>query len=129
MRQFSGQLFMALFSVVIISISCAPSRFVKPLEDNQSAVNVAIGGPLIEYGTSTIPIPFLTATYGYGIDSSLTIFGGLNITSALYENLQVEVGIVKQLMNQKRYYPAITISPVINFIYHDPSPHPHPFYQ
>ncbi len=99
--------------------SCAPSHFVKPLEKKQHAANVSFGGPLIKFGTATIPIPFITATYGYGIDSTLTGFASLNVTSALYGNIQLEVGATKQLLKQKHYFPALSFNPVVNFIYHD----------
>jgi hypothetical protein len=64
-----------LFFHILIFYSCAPTRFVKPLDKKQQAVNLSLGGPLIGYSGLTIPMPFLTATYGYGIDSTLTGFG------------------------------------------------------
>lgn len=97
--------------------SCAPARFVKPLAKKQHTVALSLGGPLIKYSGATIPIPFLTACYGYGIDSTLTGFAGLNITSALYGNLQMELGATKQVLKQKKYIPAISLTPVVNFIY------------
>ena len=67
---------LALFTL----FSCAPARFVKPLADGGHAVNVAVGGPLFEFGNLVIPMPLLSAAYGYGVDSTLTAFGGVNIT-------------------------------------------------
>lgn len=97
--------------------SCAPSRFVKPLAAKQKAVNIAAGGPLVAYNSLTIPVPFVTATYGYGFDSTLTGFGSLNITSALYGNVQAELGITKNLFAQNGNAPGVSISPVANIIY------------
>jgi len=111
--------FIIFLGVLLVFESCAPSRFIKPLDEGESAVNLTLGGPMIEYGDASIPIPFVTATYGYGIDSSLTAFSSFNITSALYGNFQMEFGVVKQLAKQNRYWPAISISPVINIIYRD----------
>lgn len=102
---------------ILIFSSCAPSRFVKPLDKKQQALNLSLGGPLINYSSLTIPMPFLTATYGYGIDSTLTGFGSLNITSAVYGNLQMEIGATKRLLKQQGYFPAISINPVANIIY------------
>lgn len=109
-------LIICLFIILYFS-SCAPSRFVKPLAKKESAVNIAAGGPVINYNSLPIPAPFVTLTYGYGIDSSLTAFGSVNITSALYGNAQAEAGIVKRLMQQKGNRPGISISPVANVIY------------
>jgi len=97
--------------------SCTSIKFVKPLNKKQHSASVSLGGPLIKYGTATIPIPFLTADYGYGIDSSLTGFASFNITSALFGNFQMELGATKQLWKQNNYLPAISITPVGNIIY------------
>ncbi len=100
-----------------IATSCAPSRFVKPLGNDEQAVNLSLGGPVISYSDVPIPMPFLTATYGYGIDSTLTGFGALNLTSLFYGNVQAELGITKQLWAQKGNRPGVSISPVANIIY------------
>jgi hypothetical protein len=97
--------------------SCTPMRFVKPLDKKQQAANLSFGGALIRYNAATIPIPFLTAGYGYGIDSTLTGFATVNITSALFRNLQLDLGITKQILKQQKYYPAISVSPAFDFIY------------
>ena len=108
--------------LVILSlfiVSCAPSRFIKPLNKKQHAASISLGGPLIQYGNYTIPVPFLAANYGYGIDSTLTGFAGMNVTSALFGNAQLELGITKQLLKQHTYLPAISVTPQLNSIYRD----------
>jgi hypothetical protein len=97
--------------------ACAPSRFVKPLDKGQQAVNLSLGGPLIEFGGLVIPTPLLTATYGKGFDSTLTGFASVHLTSALYGNAQVELGMVKRLRRQNGAAPGISITPVANLIY------------
>ncbi len=109
---------LCLFILVLLT-SCSPARFVKPLAKKQHAANLSLGGPLIQYAKTTIPIPFLTASYGYGIDSSLTVFASLNITSALFGNVHLEPGISKQVIKQNRYRPALIVSPVMTVLYHD----------
>ena len=107
---------LVFFSIAFIW-SCAPTRFVKPLDKGEQAVNLSLGGAVIGYSSFAIPMPFLTATYGYGIDSSLTGFASLNITSAIYGNLQTELGITKRLWKQHAGLPAVSINPVVNFMY------------
>ena len=102
---------------ILLFGSCATSRFVKPLAKKEQALNLSLGGPLIGYGDATIATPFLTGAYGYGIDSTLTGFAALNITSAIYGNLQLELGATKKLSRQKGYIPALSVSPVLNIIY------------
>ena len=105
------------FILVVVLNSCSPARFVKPLAKGQHAANISLGGPLFKYGKTTIPVPFLTGTYGYGIDSTLTGLVSLNITSALYGNFQIEPGITKQILKQHKYWPAICFSPVFTILY------------
>jgi len=97
--------------------SCSPIKYIKPLDKNQHAATVSLGGPLIKFGTSTIPVPFLAANYGYGIDSSLTGFASFNVTSALFGNFQLELGATKQVLKQNNYYPALSITPIANIIF------------
>jgi hypothetical protein len=52
-------------------LSCAPSRFVKPLDKGQQAVNLSLGVPLIEFSGLAISTPLITATYGKGFDLAL----------------------------------------------------------
>jgi hypothetical protein len=104
-------------SFALLLASCAPTRFVKPLAARQHAANLSFGGPLIKFGTATIPIPFLTANYGYGIDSTLTGFASVNITSALFGNFQMELGATKQILKQHTYIPALSTTLQFNTIY------------
>lgn len=106
-----------VFLVAIILYSCAPARFVKPLAEKQQAVNLSLGGSLFEYNNITIPMPLLTAAYGYGIDSTLTGFGAINITSALYGNLQFELGATKRILMQRGSIPGVSVTPVANIIF------------
>ncbi len=106
-----------LVVLLLFLASCAPSRFVKPLDKNQQAINLSLGGPIISTDDFTIPLPFLTATYGYGLDSTLTGFGSVNLTSALYGNVQVEAGVVKNITQQHGGFPGISITPEANLIY------------
>lgn len=103
--------------LICLLFSCAPARFVKPLQKKEHAANVSLGGPLIKYGTATVPIPFITANYGYGIDSTFTGFASINITSALYGNFQMELGATKQILKQHKYVPALSLTPIANIIY------------
>lgn len=118
---FAKKIFMCkIWGVLIISLfllSCSPARFVQPLEKKQQAFDLSLGGPLFKYEDITIPMPFLSATYGYGIDSTLTGFGSINITSALYGNFQIELGVTKQFVKQNKYTPGISVIPVCNIIY------------
>ncbi|MDQ3191086.1 MAG: hypothetical protein M3Q58_05780 [Bacteroidota bacterium] len=109
-----------LFFALIVISSCAPTRFVKPLEKDQHAVSFNIGGPLVEFGGVTIPIPYTALTYGYGINDKTTGFGSIHTTSLLYGNIQSEIGILREIVKHdsiNRLIPGISLLVAGNFIY------------
>lgn len=110
-------------SLLLLTEACAPARFVKPLAAGQQAVSVSLGGPLINHSNATIPLPLLTAAYGYGLTPTLTGFGAVNITSALYGNAQVELGLTKQVLQPRGWVPGFSFSPAATIIYRNPDVH------
>ncbi len=102
---------------VICFSACAPSRFVKPLEKGQKAINVHLGGPLIGFAGTTIPIPFTSVTGAYGIKDDLTAFVSVHTTALAFGVFQTDFGVVKQLSEQKNFIPAITLNPVLNMAF------------
>lgn len=108
------------FGVILllcVFFSCSPTRYIRPLEKKQMAANLSLGGPLIKYGNATIPVPFLVANYGYGIQSNLTGFASVNVTSALFGNLQMELGATKELLSPELHWVGFSVTPVANIIY------------
>lgn len=103
--------------LLIVTISaCAPSRFVQPLAINEQAIGFNLGGSLIDYSGTTIPVPLTAITYGRGLKENLTIFGSLHTTSLLFNNLQLEAGAVFQWSKQEGWKPGLSNALVFNFI-------------
>jgi hypothetical protein len=96
--------------------SCAPTRFVKPLKKGQTAITASLGGPLILYGKTTIPVPLTSIAIGHGYENNITGFAGLHTTALLFGVLQTDIGMVKQLHKQDGWVPGISISPVLNLM-------------
>lgn len=103
-------------ALLAINQACAPSRFVEPLEKNEISIGGTFGGPVIDLGLS-IPMPVTTIEVGYGLDTNLTIFGGLHTTAALFGNIQLDAGVSYQFLEQKSVIPNISVTPGFNFIY------------
>jgi hypothetical protein len=116
--------FLKLFSMFLIMsgsfYSCAPARFVKPLEEGEQAVAFNAGGPLIGFAGTTIPVPFTALTYGKGISENTTAFGSLHLTSLAYGNVQTDIGVVREIYAQdtaKPLLPGISLTPAVNLVY------------
>lgn len=108
------------FLAVLLIASCAPSRFVKPLASGEESVSVSLGGPLIGFSGTTIPIPFTTLAYGKGLDDRTTVFGSLHITSFMYGNLQSDIGILREIIpydTDNRLIPGLSGTFVVNPVY------------
>lgn len=96
--------------------ACAPSRFVKPLAAGEQAIGFNLGGSLIDYNGTTIPVPLTALSYGNGLRENLTLFGSLHTTALLFNNLQLEVGAVSQWRQQEGWKPGLSNALAFNFI-------------
>ena len=97
--------------------SCTASRFVEPLDKGEITAGFNFGGPAIGFGGLTIPIPMLDAEVGYGLDTNLTVFGGINATSLYFNNIHVSGGATYQFLEQDRFIPNLSVSPSFQFVF------------
>jgi len=109
-------LYLLFLTTLLLFASCAPARFVEPLQKKEIAVGANFGGPVISQG-ATIPIPLTALEVGYGLDTNFTIHGGLHTSALLFGNLQIDAGLTYKLFDQKKYVPNISVNPGFNFIY------------
>lgn len=101
-------------AALVLLSGCAPSRVVRPLKKNEQTVSLAIGGPLIAYSNSTIPMPLATVSYARGLTSSTTAFGGLHLTSLAFGVLQLDAGACKQFYKNEKLGLGFTVNPAVN---------------
>jgi hypothetical protein len=101
-----------IFSLFVsFTFSCTPSRFVKPLEKGEHAVQGTFGGPVINVpGVALMPIPFTSIGYGFGIDDKTTVYGGFHTTASAFGVMQMDMGVTRSLLNDSLDY-GVSISP------------------
>ena len=97
-------------SLLLLIGSCAPSRFVEPLNKGTWAVGGNFGGPVIDFAGAPIPVPLTAVEVGYGLDSNLTVHGGLHTTSLLFGVGQIDFGATYKFLEQKKYFPNLSAS-------------------
>ena len=105
-----------LFCITLFVTSCAPSRFVKPLDKGQKALTASFGGPTILFSGAPIPMPFTTITYAQGLTANTTAFGSLHFTSGLFGNLQSDLGASYRIYEKPLSY-GFSTSPALQIAY------------
>lgn len=106
-----------LLLLIVGIASCAPSRFIEPLDEGEWSVGANMGGPVIDFAGAPIPVPITAIEVGYGLDSTKTIHGGLHTTAMLFGNFQIDAGFTYQFLHQKKYVPNVSGCVGFNTIY------------
>ncbi len=97
--------------------SCAPSRVVRPLKKGEKQVAANLGGPMIGFAGTTIPLPLSAFSYAQGVNEDVTVFGGLHSTALLYGVIQTDIGVCYNLYHPDSSRLGVSVNPVLNFAY------------
>lgn len=81
---------------VLVLSSCAPSRYIIPLNRKEKAFGVSVGGPMIEENTVVTPVPLVNVSYAYGKTNKLTYFGGLQLSPVFDGYYAGDLGVLKE---------------------------------
>lgn len=94
--------------------ACSASRLVKPLPEKKLGISCNMGGPLIKFGSATIPIPLSSVSAAYGLKNHTTVFGSLHTTALLFGVGFIDLGMTRSLVKPKGCIPGFSVSPMIN---------------
>jgi len=106
-----------IFAPLFMLYSCAPARYVQPLHKGQTAISANLGGPLIGYSNTTIPVPLSSLAIGYGMNEDLTGFAGIHTTSLAFGVIQADIGITKGILKPQSGMPGVSVTPVANLMF------------
>lgn len=99
------------FLYVLATSACNTTRIVKPLKAKEWAVGIDVGGPIIDFRSNKIPVPFSTINVARGLDSNMTVFGAVHLTSAFLGNVQLDFGVLRQFLAPKKgYIPGLSLA-------------------
>jgi hypothetical protein len=102
--------------VAMILFACNATRLVKPLPKDELQVGAGFGGALIQLGDATIPIPLTNVYAAYGVKENTSAFASIHTTALLFGVFQTDLGFTQQLLKQKGYLPALSVSPIANLM-------------
>lgn len=108
--------FLVFCLMAVFSFSCSTNRFVEPLDKGELEIGGNGGGPLLNFGGSSIPLPLSSVYAGYGYSDDLTLYGGLHITSLAFKTLKLEAGTRKKLVVGHSIYPSVSGALAVNGI-------------
>jgi len=94
-----------------------PSRIVKPLDKGQKAISANLGGPLIGFSGTTIPVPFTSIMYAQGINEKITTYGSIHTTSLLFGVFQTDLGACYGLYYNDSLRIGLSVTPAANIAY------------
>jgi hypothetical protein len=103
-----------LLTAMVIYQACTPTRLVKPLKKNETAVGAGLGGPLIKFSGAVIPIPYITANAAHGVTDKVSLTGSVHLTSALFGVAQFETGALFSLWDKDSLKQGITLLTNLN---------------
>ncbi len=89
-------------------MGCGATQPVRAVEEGATHVIASLGGPLIPFGGTTIPVPYLTAGILYGFSNETSITATTHVTMLLFGNLGLDVGYVKRLVTEEEWIPEVT---------------------
>jgi hypothetical protein len=109
----------SLFILLLIIISCSPSRHVVPLGKKERAVSVSIGGPIVNSRTldATVPLPMISASYAYGVSKKTTRIGAIHLTSMVFGTYHLEGGFLREWYYNKKSKVGFTSNLMGNLIF------------
>jgi hypothetical protein len=102
--------------LLLFLCNCAPTHIVKPIAHHQHLVSGSLGGPIVEVPhTATIPIPFTSVGYAYGLKPKTTIHSRIYPTSLAFGVLQLDLGCTQNILTKNKW--SFQCSPTFNVMF------------
>ncbi|MDD3878069.1 MAG: hypothetical protein PHT69_15730 [Bacteroidales bacterium] len=109
-------IFFTLLLFLAVQYACGPVRKVVPLKKGEKEVSLSLGGPLIGFGGSTIPLPLSSLDYAQGLNDTYTLSGSLHTTALAFGTVQLEGGLLRNLWLSENKKTGISAAPSFYFM-------------
>ena len=107
----STQCFTRIFVFLLLTalfIGCGVTQPVRVIDQGTTQAAVSLGGPLIPFGGTNVPTPYLNLGLIHGYKENLTLTGNLHATMALLKNAAFDVGTTTRLARESNGWPELT---------------------
>lgn len=87
--------FVRFILALILLSSCVGQRHIHPLIEDERAIGLQVGGPLIHLNDLTLPIPFSALYVAQGLKNGWMADIGIQTTALLYQTIYLDPGAQK----------------------------------
>ena len=92
----------------IFWIGCGSTQPVRVLEEGKTKAVFSLGGPIIQFGSAPIPVPYLTIGAMHGYSHDLTLTANAHLLSAALGDIGFDAGAALRLLKQDGAIPEVT---------------------
>ena len=92
----------------IFWIGCGSTQPVRVLEEGKTKAAISFGGPIIQFGSAPIPVPYLTIGAMHGYSDDLTLAANAHLLSAALGDIGFDAGAALRLLKQDGAVPELT---------------------
>jgi hypothetical protein len=93
--------------LLTLCAGCAVSRGIAPLAQGEHAVQISVGGPMMNLQGAPVPLPISSVGYGYGIDGRTHVHGAIYLTQLAFGVGGLDVGVATEMLSADGPRPRI----------------------
>lgn len=101
-------------AVVLVGLfvlsGCSYPYAVRNVGQGKTAVNLSVGGQLIDNLDVVVPVPAVVASAQHGLTEAWDVHGSLHFLAAAYKTLGYDIGATRRLFRQQGWRPELTAS-------------------
>ncbi len=95
--------------ISFLSLSCGVTNPVRTLPKGETQISGSLGGPLIPFAGTTIPVPYATLGIATGISDELTATASVHALMAALGNAGVDGGLAMRLTQEDGWTPDVVV--------------------
>lgn len=98
-----------VFFLCMLSLHCGVTHPVRTLPEGEMQVSGSLGGPLIPFAGTTIPVPYATVGIAKGITDDITATASGHVLMAAFGNVAVDAGAAARLASEDGWVPEVVV--------------------
>ena len=105
---------LTLMYVLLLATGCSVTQPVRVLKEGTTRITASLGGPLIPFKESTIPVPYFNIGLMRGYTPDMTTTANIHVLMALLGNIGLDAGASFRVLQQGGWQPEVTVKGQLN---------------